>query len=151
MSAEPQHDERTLFTNRVLPASREAIYNAFADPAKLARWWGPAGFRTSVHSFDFVTDGRWVHTMHGPNGTDYPNECRFVELVPGERIVIEHLDPPWFELVVTLAEQDGGTRMGWRQTFADADTCARLAPMCVPSNEQNLDRLTAALAGREPV
>lgn len=143
-------DERTLFTCRVLPAARAAIYNAFADPHQLTRWWGPAGFRSSFHSFDFVPNGRWLHTLHGPDDTDYANDSRFVELMPNERIVLEHLSPPWFELTVTLAGQDGGTRIGWRQTFADAETCARLAPVCVPSNEQNLDRLAAVLSGGVP-
>ncbi len=150
MSAQP-HDERTLFTSRVLPFPRAAVYGAFADAAQLSRWWGPAGFRTSFHRFDFVPNGRWLHTMHGPDGTDYANESRFVELLPGQRVVLEHLSPPWFELTMTLAEQDGGTRVGWRQTFADAETCARMAPVCVPSNEQNLDRLSALLSGGEPV
>ena len=145
----PPHDERTLFTRRVLPFPRTAVYGAFADPAQWASWWGPAGFRTTFHRFDFVPGGRWLHTMHGPDGIDYANESRFVELVAGERIVIEHLSPPWFELTVTLADQGGDTHVGWQQTFADA--CARLAPVCVPSNEQNLDRLAAVLAGREPI
>ncbi len=140
----PTDADRTLSTARVFQATPQEIDHAFAHADLFARWWGPAGFRSTFHVFEFRPGGRWVHTLHGPDGTDYANECRFVDIVPGERVVIEHLSAPWFTL--TLAQQDGGTRLGWRQSFADAETCARLAPICVPSNEQNLDRLQAVLA-----
>lgn len=148
--SEYESDEvRALCTARVLSAPPEAVFGAIADPALLARWWGPAGFRSTFHAFDFRPGGHWSFILHGPDGTDYPNECRFAEIVPGRRVVIEHLNVHWFALALTLAPQDGGSRIGWRQTFADAETCARLAPLCAPSNEQNLDRLAEVLAQTE--
>ncbi|BCN39279.1 hypothetical protein ALDI51_25980 [Alicycliphilus denitrificans] len=146
MSPAVSDEIRTLCTTRVLAASPAAVFGAIADWRLISRWWGPAGFHSTFHTFDFRPGGRWIHTLHGPDGTDYANECRFTEIVAGQRVVIEHTSAPWFELELTLAPQDGGTRIGWRQTFADAETCARLAPVCVPGNEQNLDRLAAVLA-----
>lgn len=144
----PETDEiRSLSTARVLRATPQAVFQAIATPELLTRWWGPAGFRSSFHAFDFRVGGQWRHTLHGPDGQDYANVCRFADIVPDQRVLIEHSSAPWFELLIALAPQDGGTRLGWRQTFADAETCARLAPICVPSNEQNLDRLAAVLAG----
>jgi uncharacterized protein YndB with AHSA1/START domain len=32
---------------RVLNAPPEAVFGAFEDPALLARWWGPEGFRNT--------------------------------------------------------------------------------------------------------
>ena len=137
---------RALCTARVLPASPEAVFAAIADPQQLARWWGPKGFRSSFETFDFRPGGDWTFTLHAPDGADYPNVCRFTEIVAHERVVIEHLKVHWFELALLLAPQDGGTRIGWRQTFPSAEDCARMAPLCAPSNEQNLDRLAAVLA-----
>ena len=146
MSTDSAEDIRALCTARVVPATPEAVFAAIAAPERLARWWGPNGFRSSFETFDFRPGGDWIFTLHGPDGSDYPQVCRFIEIVPDRRVVIEHLNVHWFELVLTLAAQDGGTRVGWRQTFPDAESCARMAPLCAPSNEQNLDRLAAVLA-----
>ncbi|WP_404299377.1 SRPBCC family protein [Alicycliphilus denitrificans] len=146
MSTAPSTDNRTLFTERVLPAPPAAIFGAIANPNQLARWWGPNGFHNSIQAFDFRPGGRWLVTLHGPDGRDYPNEYRFADIAANELVVIEHVTAHWFELSISLAPQDGGTRVGWRQTFADAESCARLAPVCTPGNEQNLDRLAAVLA-----
>lgn len=139
-------DGRALCTARVVPAAPAAVFDAIADPAKLARWWGPRGFRSRFKIFDFRPGGDWVFTLHGPDGTDYPNVARFAEIVPDQKVVIEHLNVHWFALTLSLAPQDGGTRVGWRQSFDSPEACARMAPLCAPSNEQNLDRLAALLA-----
>ena len=36
--------EATLLNERVLSASPQEIFAAFAQPNCLARWWGPKGF-----------------------------------------------------------------------------------------------------------
>lgn len=147
MSADDALLDRSLSTARVLPATPQAVFAAIADPRVLTRWWGPHGFRSTFHAFDFRPGGRWLLTLHGPDGRDYDNEYRFADIVANQRVVIEHCSAHWFELMISLAVQDGGTRVGWRQTFADAETRARLAPVCEPGNEQNLERLAAVLAG----
>jgi uncharacterized protein YndB with AHSA1/START domain len=39
---------------------------------------------------DFRVGGVWKHTMHGPDGTGYPNEKVFKEIVKPEKIVFSH-------------------------------------------------------------
>jgi carbon monoxide dehydrogenase subunit G len=139
-------DPRALVTTRLIAAARERVFGALADPAQLARWWGPDGFTNTVHAFDFRPGGEWRLTMHGPDGTDYAGQVvRFASIAP-QRVVMVHETPPWFELAVTLDEDPAGTRVGWRQTFATAAQCAQLAPMCIPANAQNLERLQAVIA-----
>ena len=84
--------------------------------------------------------------MHGPDGHDDANECRFAELTRPSRFVVEHLPAPHFVLTLTLEEDEGGTRLDWRQEFDSAETCAQVAKFAVEVNEQNLDRLAAVLA-----
>ena len=139
-----------LETRRRLPFAADAIYAAFADPACLAAWWGPDGFSNSFDVFEFVPGGRWAFTMHGPDGRDYPNRSVFAALDPGRRVVIEHVNAPLFTLTVTLGEADGGTEVHWRQDFRDPAVAEALRAVCEPSNEQNLDRLHAALRARHP-
>ncbi len=133
-----------IISTRLFSASRDRLFTAFSDPAQLALWWGPKGFTNIFEAFDFRPGGDWKFTMHGPDGKDYANHTRFIEIVPAERIVYEHI-APHFQMTITLADEDGGTRMTWRMQFPSAEMCARFQPICVPANEENFDRLAAHL------
>ena len=82
--------DREIVISRVFDAPRELVWDAWTDPAKVVRWWGPKGFTTTIHQMDLRPGGIWSHTMHGPDGTDYPNRSVFVEIVKLERIVFTH-------------------------------------------------------------
>lgn len=136
---------REIVSSRLLPFAREQVFRAISEPQRLARWWGPAGFRNTFQQFEFRQGGEWKFVMHGPDGADYPNHLVIDELQPPGRIVMRHL-PPHFTNFVTLQEEDGGTRIQFRMVFEDAATRDALAPVCVPANEQNFDRLHAELS-----
>ncbi|NUO61939.1 MAG: polyketide cyclase [Gemmatimonadaceae bacterium] len=138
---------REVSTSRIIGASPGAVFDAFRDPARLARWWGPDGFTSTFSEFEFREGGHWRLTLHGPDGTDYPNHNVFHEIVPGRRVVIDHVEGHWFRLTVTLDEAPGGrTRVGWNQRFDSVDERDRIASLVIPANEQNLDRLQAEVA-----
>lgn len=130
----------TFATSRVIAASPDEVFAAFATPARLARWWGPAGFRNTFAVFEFTPGGRWVFTMHGPDGKDYPNEAVFVAIEPGRSIVLKHTCQPLFQLDLGFARTPAGTLVSWQQVFASAEIAAAVAHIVVPANEQNLDR-----------
>lgn len=136
----------TLRTTRVLAATPERVYAAFANGEELAQWWGPNGFRNEFDAFDFRPGGEWVFTMVGPDGTRYPNRNRFDELVPGRRVVIRHESAPHFCLTVRLTPTDTGTHVDWNQAFEDVTVCNAVRHIAEPGNEQNLERLAALLA-----
>ena len=141
-SSDPQ---ATLSTRRTIAASPRAIFSRFADPASLARWWGPDGFTNTFETFEFETAGRWVFVMHGPNGIDYANECVFRVVRPDAEIVIEHVVEPWFTLTIKLIPEGSGTLLIWDQKFESAEVAGKVAAICGPANEQNLNRLEAEL------
>jgi uncharacterized protein YndB with AHSA1/START domain len=134
-------------TSRLLPFAPSQVVAAFADPRQLATWWGPDGFRNSFEVFEFKAQGRWLFTMHGPDGTDYQNECLFLEAGPAD-IVIRHLSQPHFTLTVSLAERAGHTLVQWHQAFDDPKLAASIWHIIQPANEQNLNRLHQLLAAR---
>ncbi|MFM2067845.1 MAG: hypothetical protein RLZZ584_2754 [Pseudomonadota bacterium] len=136
----------TFQTSRDLPYSPTAVFAAFADSTRLARWWGPEGFYNTFDVCDFQPGGSWKFTMHGPDGQAYPNESVFGAIEPGRKVVIHHIVAPRFELTVELAAVAGGTRVSWVQVFEDAAVAAAVRHIVEPSNEQNLDRLTAEVA-----
>ena len=135
-----------LAATRLLDAPRERVFRAFSVAEHLAQWWGPNGFTNTFHEFDLRTGATWRYTMHGPNGADFLNESAFVEVLAPQRIVIEHVSAPRFQLAITLVPEAGKTRLTWRQRFPSAAECDKIRALAVPANEQNLDRLQARLA-----
>lgn len=138
--------ERTLLTARLVSAPPLEVYAAFVTPERLARWWGPSGFRNTFHVCEPRPGGTWRYVMHGPSGGDYPNQSVFDALVPGERVVIRHVSGPRFTLTVTLAAEGAGTRVTWRQSFESAAEFESVRGYAAPANEENLDRLEAEVA-----
>lgn len=145
MDAPLANAAREIVSTRHFQQPREALFAAYADPQRLARWWGPAGFRNTFELFEFRLGGHWRFTMHGPDGRDYANHSVFREVEAPARIVLEHLNAPHFEMHITHTEEAGGTRLTWRMRFDDARTRDAVARYAVPANEQNFDRLQAEL------
>lgn len=137
-------DDREFVHSRLIDAPQARVFRAFAEPTHLARWWGPNGFSSTFEVFEFRPGGTWRFVMHGPDGTDYPNENAFREIVTPERVVVEHLsDTHHFFLTITFAAQGDQTLVGWRQVFDTAEHRDKVADVVLEANEQNLDRLAA--------
>ena len=63
-----------------------------------------------------------------------------------ERIVLQHVSGPQFQLTIALVEHEGKTRITWRMLFESATECDRIKRFAAEANEQNLDRLEAERA-----
>jgi uncharacterized protein YndB with AHSA1/START domain len=137
----------TFNISRDIPASADDVFAAFSDGERLARWWGPAGFTNTFHTFEFVAGGRWSNTMHSSNGGNPKNESVFETIEPLRKIVIRHLSQPLYRLTIEFNPTGSGTSVSWTQEFDDADVAKRIEKIVVPANEQNLDRLTAEVVG----
>jgi uncharacterized protein YndB with AHSA1/START domain len=136
-----------IVSTRVFDAPRDRVFEAFSDPDRLARWWGPTGFTNTIHEFDLRPGGAWRVAMHGPDGTDYHNESVFVEVVRPERVVFQHQEPVHrFRMTITFDEHGGRTTLTWRMRFDSAEEYARVKSFVAEANEQNFDRLAEELA-----
>jgi uncharacterized protein YndB with AHSA1/START domain len=82
--------DREIVISRVFDAPREVVWDAWTDPKQVVQWWGPRGFTTTIHEMDVRPGGAWRHTMHGPDGANYPGKSVFSEVVKPERIVLTH-------------------------------------------------------------
>lgn len=134
-----------IVSTRLFAFTRERVFEAFSDPAQLTLWFGPNGFTSTFKQFEFRPGGEWIFTFHGPNGTDYPNHTTFIEVVPNERIVYDHVSLPNFRMTMTLGDEEGSTRLTWCMTFETEQLCETLKSVCVPANEENFDRLASHL------
>src|SRR6188508_2924086 len=117
---EPASD-REIVVSRTIEAPRSLVFEVYTDAKHLDQWWGPNGFTTTTHSFEFRVGGEWDFIMHGPDGVDYPNWIRWLEIVPPERLHFVHGesadDPNPFESTVTLVERGNLTEVTMRGLF----------------------------------
>jgi len=128
-------------TSRELPATPESVFAAIQDPVRLARWWGPDGFTSTFQTFEFRKGGSWQFIMHGPDGTDYPNQSEFLEIVPNSMIRIKHINQPHFELSISLEATATGALVSWFGVFENHEFAENMRQFLEAANEQNLDRL----------
>lgn len=81
---------REIVISRVFDAPLEMVWDAWTDPKQVVKWWGPRGFTTTIHEMDVRPGGVWHHTMHGPDGANYPGKSVFAEVIKHKRIVLSH-------------------------------------------------------------
>ena len=146
MEQNKEINPKGIYNSRIINASSEKVFNAFAKAKHLQNWWGPKGFKNTFYEFNFFKDGVWDFIMHSPDGTDYKNKCVFLEITKPNKIVIEHIPPPHFVLTVTLEEENGKTRISWEQVFDSVEQRNSLADFIKNANEENFDRLEAVIA-----
>jgi len=113
--------DREIVLVRVLDAPREAVFTAWTDADAFCQWFGPDGFICTVHEMDVRPGGRARFDMTSGDGTLFTNRFDYLEVVPGERLVLDHGsdtddDPTRFRVTITLDEQgDGKTVLTLRQ------------------------------------
>jgi uncharacterized protein YndB with AHSA1/START domain len=141
--------EREIVITRTFDAPREAIWAAWTDAKHLDQWWGPNGFRNETHAMDFRVGGIWRYTMHGPDGTDYPNWIRYREIVRFSRLFYDHGggdDKVHFEASATFEDLgDGRTRVTMRSVFPTKEARDHVVHVygAVAGGMQTLDRSAA--------
>jgi uncharacterized protein YndB with AHSA1/START domain len=54
---------------RKFNAAREVVFEAFANREAMAEWWGPAGMKVTVKSFDFEEGGKFHYKMEANGGS----------------------------------------------------------------------------------
>lgn len=115
--------DREIVLTREFDAPRQLVWRAYTDPEHVPHWWGPDGFHNTVHEIDVRAGGRWRFTMHGPDGTEYPNRITYREIVAPERIEFLHGedvddDPGAFQVTVTFEDLGAiRTRVTQRMLF----------------------------------
>jgi uncharacterized protein YndB with AHSA1/START domain len=119
--------DREAVLVRVIDAPREAVFAAWTDADEFCQWFGPAGFSCVVHEMDVRVGGRARFDMTGPDGTLYTNRFDYLEILPAERLVMDHGsdvddDPGRFRVTITFDQQsDGKTVLTLRQLHPTAE------------------------------
>lgn len=145
---------REIVISRRVDAPRDLVWRAFTEPEHLIRWWGPDGFTNTFHEIDVRPGGVWCFVMHGPDGTDYDNYVRFIEVLRPERLVYDHgtdEHADMFRAWVTFEEVEGSTLVTLHTTFPTAEERNRAIEEygAIEGGNQTLGRLEAYLKTME--
>ncbi len=141
---------REITINRVFAAPRALVFAAWTEPKRMAQWWGPHGFTNPVCELDVRPGGALHIVMRAPDGTDYPMNGVFREVVVPERLAFTFaaLDQgkPVLEglTTVTFAEDGGGTKLTVHsRATALVDYAARMIEGMEAGWTQSIERLEA--------
>jgi uncharacterized protein YndB with AHSA1/START domain len=112
--------DREIKITRILNAPRELVWEVWTDPKHTDKWWGPVGFTTETHEMKVQPGSKWLCTMHGPNGMDFPNEMTYTKVIKPECIVYTHTTPT-FECTVTFEKFSCKTKLTMSMVFASQE------------------------------
>lgn len=113
--------ERELVVTRTFNAPAHIVYEAWATPELLRRWWVPKSFGISLVSCDAdVRTGGTYRFVFSHPASEQPMAFfgRYIEVTPNSRIVWtneESADGP--VTTVTFEEQDGRTLLVLRELY----------------------------------
>ena len=143
-------------------ASPERVWELWADPRQLERWWGPPNYPATFTQHDLAPGSRVEYHMTTPEGDQPKGFWDIVEVAPPHRLVVhdgfrnddgtDNSDMPVGEFLVTIAETgDGRTRMSIENRFPSAEAMEQLLAMGQEEGmKQALGQIDAILA-EDPV
>ena len=109
---------RTMTVNASFDATIQRVWQLWADPRQLERWWGPPSYPATVTEHDLVPDGRVRYFMTGPEGDRHGGYWRVREVVAPHRLTFvdgfeddegaPNPDMPQSDVEVVLARADRG-------------------------------------------
>lgn len=111
----------TIRLHRVIATRPEKIYRAFIESDAVASWLPPYGYLCTVHELDAnVGGGHRMSFRNFTTGQSHSFGGRYVELVPGERLVYtDSFDDPnlpgEMRVTVTLMAVSMGTEINIEQ------------------------------------
>lgn len=148
-----------LSLSRLIDAPREKVFRAWTEPQLLARWWGPHGMTTPECELQPWAGGLFRTVMRAPDGTEYPNQGVFLEIVAPERIVFtDAFGPGWqpsakafMTVVVTFEPVQGRTLYTARALHWSAADCEAHEQMGFHRGwGESLDRLVSLVTEQMP-
>jgi uncharacterized protein YndB with AHSA1/START domain len=155
-SVDKDFDSRTLTLIADFDAPLERVWELWADPRKLERWWGPPGYPATVEEHDLTVGGDVAYFMAGPDGDRHRGWWRITSVDPPSSLEFENgfanedgtpnADLPVNTVHMRLTERDGGTRMELRSVFATREQMEEVLGMGMEEGlKQSVGQMDALL------
>ena len=133
-------DTLTMTLDAEFEASPERVWELWADPRQLERWWGPPTYPATFTKHDLAPGSRVEYHMTGPEGDQPKGYWDIVEVDPPRRLLVhdgfrnddgtENTDLPGNEFEVTIAESgENRTRMSIESRFPSQEAMEQLLAM----------------------
>jgi uncharacterized protein YndB with AHSA1/START domain len=158
VSVEKDFESLSLVVVADFEAPIERVWQLWADPRQLERWWGPPTHPAAVEKHDLAVGGEVTYVMTGPEGDESRGWWRVTSVDPPSSL--EFTDgfanrdgtpnpaTPTTAVRMRLAERDGGTRMELRFIFDSTEHMERLEQWgafdVFPQSVAQMDALLAA-------
>ena len=136
----------------------ERVWQLWADPRQLERWWGPPTYPATFTRHDLSPGGRVEYHMTGPEGDQPKGYWDVLETDPPHRLLVRdgfrnddgslNDELPRNEVRVTIEEIGGGrTRMSIESVFPSTEAMEQLLAMGMEEGlKQAVGQIDAILA-----
>ena len=155
-SVEKDFDSLTLTLVADFDASIERVWQLWADPRQLERWWGPPTHPATVDNHDLRPGGEVTYVMNGPGGEEARGWWRVTSVQPPESLEFTDgfadeqgrpIETPITAVKMRLSEHNRGTRMQLRFIFESREHMEQLERMgAFEVFPQSLGQMDALLA-----
>lgn len=138
-SVEKDYDKLQIVLTAEFAAPIERVWDLWADPRKLERWWGPPTWPATVVEHSLEPGGRVTYYMTGPEGekaggwwkitsANPPSSLEFVDgFADSEGNPVDSL--PTQVATVELTSQGSGTHMVMRSQLNSREQMDKLVDM----------------------
>jgi uncharacterized protein YndB with AHSA1/START domain len=127
VSVEKDVDSLSLILVAEFEAAIERVWQLWADPRLLERWWGTPTYPATVEKHELAPGGEVAYVMTGPEGeqargwwrvtaVDPPTSLEFIDGFANSDGT-PNADTPTIDVRMRLTEHEGGTRMDLRFVF----------------------------------
>ena len=132
-------DTLSLTLTADFAAPPERVWQLWADPRQLERWWGPPTYPATVEAHDLTPGGQVTYFMTSPEGERYHGWWRIQSVDPHTSLEFAdgfadqdgtpNPDMPVTTTRVQLVGHEGGTRMEIHSTFETKEQMEQLLAM----------------------
>lgn len=156
-SLDKDFDSLTLTLIADFAAPVERVWQLWADPRQLERWWGPPTYPATVEEYDLTPGGDVTYFMTGPEGQRHRGWWRITSVTPPTSLEFTDgfadqdgkpiADMPVTTVRMQLTEHEGGTRMEMRSAFDSREQMEKLVNMGMAEGlQQAVGQMDALLA-----
>lgn len=142
----------TLIADFAAPVER--VWQLWADPRLLERWWGPPTYPATMERHELSAGGSVTYFMTGPEGERYRGYWRVLSAEPPSSLTFidgfaddqgaPNDDLPTTSVTMRLIEREGGTRMELRSVFDSREQMEQLLDMGM---DEGLQQAVAQMDG----
>jgi uncharacterized protein YndB with AHSA1/START domain len=156
VSVEKDVERRTLTLVAEFDAAIERVWELWADPRRLERWWGPPEWPSTFERHDLTAGGEVTYVMTGPEGEQSRGWWRVTAVDPPTSLAFVDgfaardgtpIASPITTVQVRLAAEAGLTRMELHFTFESRDHMDRVERMgafdVLPQSVAQMDAVLA--------